>query len=324
MEKRHRDLPLNQLRTFSIAARHSTLTAAARYMGISQVAVSRQIKALEDFLGVRLFERGPRSVRLTDAGRLFGHEIAEAFDKLDDATHRFLSEESADTINLRIYPTLAHHWLLPRLSGFVESHPECRICLDTTVKPLDFRNTELDVAIQLGNGDWSNARALKLFDEVIDVVCSPDYAARLQESVARRNLAGADMLYARYRRRVWDVWAERAGVSIDRNRGLEFDSSLLAYNAAERGYGLAIGQMDLLENELAEGRLVRPFNSPVDTGSAFYVIWPTMKSLPAHVRHFIDWLVRLSTEGQNSADQDLPRARHAPARDRLPDTEENP
>jgi LysR family glycine cleavage system transcriptional activator len=296
MDSTRRDLPLNQLRTFSITARHSTLTAAAQHLGVSQVAVSRQIKALEAFLGVKLFERGPRSVRLTDAGRLFGHEVAEAFDKLDDATHRFLSEEGARTINLRIYPTLAHHWLLPRLSGFIKAHPDWRIHLDTAVKPLDFRNTELDVAVQLGHGDWSNARSRKLFDEVIDVVCSPAYAQGMAEAVAGRILAGADLLHAKYRRRVWEVWAEAAGVAIDRNRSLEFDSSLLAYNAAERGYGLAIGQIDLLERELADGRLVRPFDSPVRTGAAFYVVWPTMKSVPPQVRRFIDWLVEVCGE----------------------------
>ena len=296
MEDTRPDLPLNQLRTFSIAARHSTLTAAAQHLGVSQVAVSRQIKALEAFLGVKLFERGPRSVRLTDAGRLFGHEVAEAFDKLDDATHRFLSEEGAKTITLRIYPTLAHHWLLPRLSRIIKAHPDTRIHLHTTVKPLDNRNTELDVAVQLGHGDWSNARSRKLFDEVIDVVCSPAYAEGMAAAVAGRNLAGADLLYAKYRRRVWEVWAEAAGVAIDRNPGLEFDSSLLAYNAAERGYGLAIGQIDILERELADGRLVRPFDSPVRTGAAFYVVWPNMKSAPLQVRQFIDWLVDVCGE----------------------------
>jgi LysR family glycine cleavage system transcriptional activator len=294
MQKRRPDLPLNQLRTFSVAARHSTLTAAAQTLGVSQVAVSRQIKALEDYLDIKLFERGPRSVRLTDAGRLFGQEVAEAFDKLDDATLRLLSEESAGTINVRVYPTFAHHWLLPRLGDFVSQFPDCRIHLDTVVRPLDFRNTELDVAVQLGHGDWSNARSRKLFNEVVDLVCSPNYARRLSESVARRNLANADLLYAKYRRRVWEIWAEQAGVEIDRNRGLEFDSSLLAYNAAERGYGLAIGQIDLLDSELADGRLVCPFGKPVSTGSAFHVVWPTMTSASAHVRHFIDWLLETS------------------------------
>lgn len=296
MQKSRLDLPLNQLRIFSVAARHSTLTAAAQYLGVSQVAVSRQIKALEDFLGVKLFDRGPRSVRLTDAGKLFGHEVAEAFDKLDDATHRLLSEENSNSINVRIYPTLAHHWLLPRLGDFVARHPDCRIHLDTVVKPLDFRNTELDVAVQLGHGNWSNARSRKLFEEVVDAVCSPRYAERLSKAVVSRNLTDADLLYAKYRRRVWEIWAEQADIEIDRNRGLEFDSSLLAYNAAERGYGLAIGQVGLLSSELTEGKLVCPFDSPVSTGAAFHVVWPNMKSTPVHVRHFIDWL--LETSGQ--------------------------
>lgn len=297
MEKGRLDLPLNQLRVFSVAARHSTLTAAAQYLGVSQVAVSRQIKALEDFLDMKLFERGPRSVRLTEAGKLFGHEVAEAFDKLDDATHRLLSERSSDHINLRIYPTLAHHWLLPRLGAFVAQNPDCRFHFDTTVKPLDFRNTDLDLAIQLGHGNWSNARSRKLFDEVVDAVCSPDYGKRLSNALASRTLADCDLLFAKYRRRVWEIWAEQARIRIDDTRSLDFDSSLLAYNAAERGYGLAIGQIGLLDNELASGKLICPFEKPVKTGAAFHVVWPTMKATPPHVRRFIDWL--LETSGQN-------------------------
>lgn len=289
---------MNQLRVFSVAARHTTLTAAAQYLGVSQVAVSRQIKALEDFLGVKLFERSPRSVRLTDAGKLFGHEVAEAFDKLEDATHRLLSEDRSKSVNVRIYPTLAHHWLLPRLGDFVARYPDCGIHLDTAVKPLDFRNTELDVAVQLGHGNWSNARSRMLFEEIVDAVCSPGYAERLSATVDSRSLADTTLLHAKYRRRVWEIWAEKAGVEIGESRCLEFDSSLLAYNAAEHGYGLAIGQVGLLGGELAEGKLVCPFESPVGTGAAFHVIWPTMKSAPVHVRHFIDWL--LETSGQDA------------------------
>ena len=296
MQKGRRDLPLNQLRVFSVASRHTTLTAAAQYLGVSQVAVSRQIKALEDFLGVRLFERGPRSVRLTEAGKLFALEVAEAFDKLEDATHRLLSEDRSNSVNVRIYPTLAHHWLLPRLGDFVARHPDCGIHLDTAVKPLDFRNTELDVAVQLGHGNWSNARSRRLFEEVVDAVCSPGYAERLATAVASRSLADADILHAKYRRRVWEIWAEKAGVDIGRSRGLEFDSSLLAYNAAEHGYGLAIGQVDLLGGALSDGKLVRPFESPVSTGAAFHVIWPTIKPTPVHVRRFIDWLLEISCQ----------------------------
>ncbi|KJS20956.1 MAG: LysR family transcriptional regulator [Hoeflea sp. BRH_c9] len=296
MDKRYRNLPLNQLRTFSIAARHRTFTAAATDMGVSQVAISRQISALETYLGIKLFERGPRSVRLTEAGRAFGREISEAFDRLEEATHRTLSDESSTTINIRIYPTLAHHWLLPKLADFTERHPGYRIRLDTVVEPLDFRSTNLDLAVQLGHGDWSNAKSRKLFDEQVDVVCSPGYAQRFGNFTTRDSFDQAELLHAKYRRREWEVWASGADIEINHQRGMEFDSSVLAYCAARKGFGLALGQIDLLQDELEKGELICPVDRPVRTGSAFYVIWPTMKSTSVRTRHLIDWLLDISRE----------------------------
>ncbi|MCF8483008.1 MAG: LysR family transcriptional regulator [Rhodospirillum sp.] len=291
MDQRYRNLPLNPLRAFSIASRHRTFTAAANHMGVSQVAISRQIAILENYLGVKLFERSSRSVKLTDVGRAFGHEIAGLFDDLERATQRLLTDENESTINLRIYPTFAHHWLLPRLADFKRLHPEYRIRLDTVVEPLDFRGTHLDVALQLGQGSWRDAKCRKLFNETVDVVCSPDYAAQFDDFQPLGRLEEAELLHAKYRRREWEIWAAEAGVEINHRKGTEFDSSLLLYSATKQGFGLAVGQVDLLRKELDDGELVRPLNRPLETGSAFYVIWPTMKSVSTKTRRFIDWLL---------------------------------
>lgn len=296
MNDRYRNLPLNPLRAFAIASRHRTFTAAANHMGVSQVAISRQIAILENYLGVKLFERSSRSVKLTAVGRAFGHEIASLFDELERATQRILSNENETTINLRIYPTFAHHWLLPRLADFQERYPDYRVRLDTVVEPLDFRGTHLDLALQLGHGTWRDAKCRKLFDEVVDVVCSPTYADRFGGFKTLDALDDAEILHAKYRRREWEVWAGETGIEIDHREGTEFDSSLLAYSATKQGFGLAVGQIDLLRNELDAGELVRPLNRPVATGSAFYVIWPTTKSVSTKTRRFIDWL--LETVGE--------------------------
>lgn len=307
MDRRYRDLPLNPLRAFAVASQHKTFTSAARHMGVSQVAISRQISTLEDYLGVKLFERGARSVKLTDVGRSFGQEIAVLFEQLEQATHGVLSEESENAIKLRTYPTFAQHWLLPRLKEFQSLYPEYRVRLDTTVEPLDFRGTHLDVAIQLGHGTWRDARSRKLFEERVDVVCSPDYARAHNGFAAPADLARAELLHARYRRKEWEIWADESGREIDHASGQEFDSSLLVYQAAQHGFGLALGQVDLLTQELDSGRLMRPFNQPVETGAAFHVIWPTMKSVSARTKRFVDWLLDVS--GQ-------PRAFYKRGRDR--------
>lgn len=290
MAKTRPTLPLNPLRAFAVAVGHKTFTSAAVEMGVSQVAISRQISILENHLGVQLFERGSRSVRLTEVGRAFGADVAAIFDELERVTQRLVDHETDRTIQLRVYPSVAHYWLMPRLPDFQARHPDLRLRLDTTVAPLDFRGTQLDAAIQLGQGGWREARSRPLFAETVDVVCSPDYLRRhpLHDPA---DVAGAELLHSRYRRRAWQDWAERMALDLPFREGVEFDSSLLTYSAAQQGLGLAMGQVPILAGELARGALVQPFGAPVPTGAAFHVIWPTTLSVAAKTRHFIDWLL---------------------------------
>ena len=284
-------LPLNALRAFAVAVRFDTFTAAANHMGVSQVAISRQISLLEQRIGVKLFERGPRSVTLTPAGRAFGHEIAELFDDLEDATTRILSRERENTINLRIYPTFAHHWLLPRLRGFRDLYPDYRIRLDTRIERLDFTGTHLDLAVHLGNGNWPGGKGRKLFDDVADLVCSPAYAARHNHFRDPADLAQARLLHSRFRGTVWDQWVASSGVTLERTNGVVYDSSVLAYSAALQGHGLAMGQIAILHAELEAGTLVRPFNHAIHTGLAYHVVWPTERGILTKTRHLVDWLL---------------------------------
>lgn len=290
MSRTRPTLPLNPMRTFSVACRHPTFTSAAVELGVTQVAVSRQISILEGYLGVQLFERDKRAARLTDIGRYFGQEIAGHFDQLEDATQRLLQMESKRTVHLRVYPSVAHFWLLPRLSTFHDQYPELRVRLDTKVQPLDFRGTHLDAAIQLGSGIWQDAKARKLFDERIDVVGAPTYIEAL-DLTEFNGLDNAQLLHARYRRRAWEQWADMQGISLVQEAGMEFDSSLLAYSAATQGFGLAMGQLDLLAGEIGKGHLITPFFNPVKTGMAFQIIWPRSRSVGTHTRLFIDWLL---------------------------------
>lgn len=291
MDGQYRALPLNPLRAFAVASRHRSFTAAANYMGVSQVAISRQISTLENYLGVKLFDRDARSVKLTEAGRAFSQEISGLFDDLEAATKRVRERQNDFTVNLRVYPTFAHYWLMPRLQGFMEQYPDFRIQLETTVEPLDFRGTHLDVAIQLGHGVWRDSKCRELFPEIVDIVCSPSYAEGLTTRGNGRTLESSRLLHAKYRRREWEIISRVSGFSVDRLEGMEFESSLLLYKAAQEGFGLAIGQLELIADEIRSGTLVRPFNLSVDTGAAFYVVWPTLKSVSPPARRFVDWIL---------------------------------
>lgn len=291
MERRRLNLPLNPLRSFAVASRHKTFTAAARELGVSQVAISRQIAILEDYLDVSLFERGVRSAKLTEVGRAFGMEIAVLFDDLERATQRMISHETEGTVNLRVHPTVAHHWLMPKLRDFTRQYPDIRVRFDTRVEPLDFRGTHLDVALQLGNGDWRDARSRKLWDEEVDVVCSQAYLDSLGGMQDPADVAKGELLHSRYRRRAWEFWSRANKLDIDFNAGTDFETSLLTFSAAQQGFGLAIGQLGLLDDMIRDGHLVRPLNMRIPTGAAFYVIWPTTVSVGVKTKHFIDWLL---------------------------------
>jgi LysR family transcriptional regulator, glycine cleavage system transcriptional activator len=291
MQRRRINLPLNPLRSFAVATRHKTFTAAAQELGVSQVAISRQISILEDFLDVSLFERGVRSAKLTEVGRAFGLEISGLFDDLERATQRMISHETEGTVNLRVHPTVAHHWLMPKLRNFTRRHPDIRVRFDTRVEPLDFRGNHLDVALQLGNGDWRDTRTRKLWDEEVDVVCSPSYAEAIGGLSSPKDVTKGELLHSRYRRRSWEFWARAVGVDMDFNTGTDFETSLLTVSAAEQGLGLTIGQLGLLDDVINAGRLVRPLDMRIPTGAAFYVIWPTTVSVSVKTKRFIDWLL---------------------------------
>lgn len=291
MNEKYKNLPLNPLRAFAIASHHRTFTAAAEYMGISQVAISRQIAILENYLGIKLFERGARSVKLTEMGRSFGYEIAPLFDSLEHATSRVLSDQREHTISLRTYPTFAHHWLLPRLAKFKDIHPELDVKLDTTVEPLDFRGTHLDLAIQLGHGDWRDSKWRILFEEELDAVCTPQYAQKVGGLTKIDDLNDATLLHSKYRRRAWADWASSMEIDLDHRAGMEFQSSLLTYSATRNGLGIAMGQVNVLQHDLEQGTLVQPFACPHKTGASFHLVWPTTRSIAPKTKRLIDWLL---------------------------------
>jgi len=291
MTPTRKTVPLNPLRAFALASRHATFTAAAKEMGVTQVAISRQISILENYLGAQLFERRRQSVKLTPLGRALGQQIAPLFDQIESVTFDVLQAERQQVVNLRAYPTFAYNWLMPKLGAFKQQNPNFDIRLDTTVAPLDFRGTQLDIAIQLGNGDWPGTRARKLFDEYLDAVCSPDYLEAFGNFRTPESLMEANLLHARYRRREWEFWASANNVEVDIQRGYEFQTSLLTYSAAINGLGLAMGQLDLIEEDLKTGKLVRPFQKAIKTGNAFWIVWPSDLSVDAMTRKLIDWVL---------------------------------
>ncbi|QRE74952.1 LysR family transcriptional regulator [Methylobacterium aquaticum] len=298
--------PLNPLHVFEVAARLGGFGRAAGELNVTQSAVSRQIAVLEGFLGVRLFHRERHGATLTEAGRLYAAEINEPFARIAAATARLSDEKVGETLHVRAYATFATRWLIPRLPSLKARYPRLDIRLSNIVRPVDFTRETVDVAIQLGTGQWPGTRSALLLPDVIQPVCSPALAA---------GLAGGDpallrtrqLLHSYYRRRDWPDWLAAANVhDVDVGRGMVFESSVLTYQAAAEGLGVAMGQVLLLKDEIASGRLVPLFDRPVRRDLGLYAVWPLDRPSSRKLDLFLAWL---EAEAGHAASAEIAGAR---------------
>jgi LysR family glycine cleavage system transcriptional activator len=283
--------PLNALRFFESVARTQNLTAAAQQLHVSQSAVSRQITSLESYLGVDLFRRERHGVALTQAGAAYAVEVLRAFEIMGHATERLRAHCSSSHLHLRTYTTFTAYWLIPRLHDFQRRYPDVEVLISNAVKDVDFDRDAVDLAIQFGDGQWPRVQADLLFHDEIEPVCSPSYLQAAGGDSER--LLVARLLAAHYRSADWPTWLSATGRS-ETAAGAErmqFSNSLLAWQAAQKGLGMAIGQVALLRDEFESGMLVRPFNQPVRGPKAFYLVRPAMQQRTRKVEVFRDWLL---------------------------------
>lgn len=285
--------PLNPLRVFECAARHGSFTKAADELFVSQSAVSRQIAALEDYLGVKLFVREQGGVRLTSEGNRYQREVGPAFSSIASATERLRRASVSSPLKLRVYATFAAKWLIRRLNDFHEKNPDIHVRISTSVAPVSFAKDDVDGAIQFGDGNWVDGDAEFLFGDQIEPVCSPSLldtgpAMQIPEDVFKHRL-----LHSRYRRIDWQDWLSSVGLALpDERDPMVFPSSLLTYQAAVDGMGIAIGQVRMLQTEFKSGLLTRPFQRPLERDLAYYFVLPKGQEPSPKLRVFRDWLRR--------------------------------
>lgn len=293
--------PLNPLKVFEVVARTSNLTTAATELHVSQSAVSRQIAVLEEYLGVQLFTRERVGVRLTEVGQAYALRVGPAFEEISDATTFITQKYSDNVIRLRTYTTLTARWLIPRLPRFKVQYPDVEVNIANSSAPLDFSAEQCDLAIVFGEGNWPDADATLLLEDVIEPVCSPAFldaaqgGARLLE-----NLQGKRLLVSKYRKNDWPIWLAHAGMSevFDKAEKMIFSSSILTWQAATDGLGIAIGQQHMLDADLRSGRLVRPFSNPLRTGKGQYIVTPSLQRYSQKIASFKEWLVHEAQETQ--------------------------
>lgn len=282
--------PLNALRAFEAAARHLSFTLAADELHVTQAAVSHQIKGLEEWLEIPLFHRRNRSLALTEAGASYLPRLSAALDTIAEATERLTRVSSPRTLTVSCLPSFASKWLLPRLTRFQASHPNLDVLLETTPNVTDFTRQEVDIAIRMGSGRWPGVKVELLMTEVLFPVCSPALLTgpkplREPADLAHHTLIHDDFAIG------WENWSHAAGLSgIDFRRGPRFTDSALMVQAAIGGRGVCLARDALVRDDLAAGRLVRPFSTQVPGLEAYYVVAPSHHFDRPKVKAFRDWL----------------------------------
>jgi LysR family glycine cleavage system transcriptional activator len=288
--------PLNALRAFEAAARHLSFKKAAEELFVTPGAVSRQIGNLEFFVGQKLFARHNGKVALTEAGHSYGREIAEALGHIAAATAAVRRRAPRHMLKVKLPPTCAMRWLVPRLAGFHALYPEIAVQVMTSHEPVDFRLEDVDVAIWYGNKPASGFHCELLFPEVLIPVCSP-LVAREIAAKAPKDLVGQVLLHSIVRPNDWRLWFEAAGVGdflVDRT--ILFENSSLTYEGAMAGLGIAIAQLAFVKEELERGSLAVPIDMPLNSAWGYYLIYPRDRA-SAKIRAFHKWI---SAAGQKT------------------------
>lgn len=284
--------PLNALRTFEAAARHLSFTKAAGELFVTQAAVSHQIRALEEHLGALLFRRMNRALVLTDEGQALLPAVREAFDRLSAGVRRVQDLCCGGALTISTTPSFAASWLAGRLARFQALHPEIELQLSATARLVDFAREGVDCGIRYGMGDWPGLVGDRLFQTALLPVCSPLLLDGAKPLRRPEDLAQHTLLHALDDPDDWRLWLRAAGVDgVDPTRGLKFDSVPLVVQAAIRGAGVGIGGRQLVEAELAEGRLVAPFDLEVPDACAYYFVAPEAADDQPKVVAFRTWLL---------------------------------
>lgn len=289
---------LNGLRAFEAAARHLSFTRAASELNVTQTAISHQIRRLEAQLGLRLFLRRNRSLALTREAELYLPAVRAAFEDLRRATERLQRPGRERLLIVSTMASLAAKWLLPRLAQFQEAHPGIEVRISSSSHLVDFQREEVDLAIRYGRGHWPGLAARWLMAEDIFPVCSPALLKGPKPLKRPQDLAHHTLIHGSLTREDWQVWLTAAGLPrlLATRPGLTFDLSLMAFQAAIDGLGVALGRSALVEADIEAGRLVVPFDVKLPAEAGYYVVTPEETADTPKIALFRDWLIQAAAK----------------------------
>lgn len=297
-------LPLSAIRIFEAAARLKSFTRAADELGVSQAAVSWQVKALEQRLDQPLFTRLPREVTLTPAGERLSRAATEALGVLRSAVSDLVEAEEG-VLSITTVQSIGGHWLAPRLGGFQIAHPRIAVRLDASSRVVDLQREGFDLALRAGSGDWPGLEAHLLVPSAQTPLCTPAFLAQVGGFSSPSDLLHAPRIGAPA---FWATWFEAAGVEVGEDRAprLSADAQALEVATALAGQGVALGSPIFFAQEIAQGRLAAPFDIIARYGAGYWLAYPAERRRVRKIAAFRDWILE-----QAAADPLIARYRAA-------------
>ncbi|MEM9458487.1 MAG: transcriptional regulator GcvA [Myxococcota bacterium] len=285
---------LPALQTFEAAARLGSFTAAARELHVTQGAVSHQIRALEDHLGYLLFARFPRRVELTREGRVLSEAVTRGLTYIAEALRLLEQQRGRRWLSVSASHSFAVRWLVPRLDEFGRLHPESDVRISSTNRMADPRHEDIDLCIRFGEGGYPGLDSEVLITEEVFPVCSPQRLrdAPLHEPADLRHhpLLHDDVLLDHPQRPSWERWLALAGVELPSLAGPHFSHTSMTMTAAVAGQGVALGRTCLVIDDIAAGRLIRPFGPTMTCPFSYWLVAPRGGLDRKAVAHFVTWL----------------------------------
>ena len=284
--------------------RHGSFSRAAEELFVTQSAVSRQIKLIEESLGIILFERRNRRIILTPSGAQYQYVVRDAFDRIESATHKLREHASLSQINISILPTFAIQWLMPRLRLFIENFPDIDLRISMSTEDINFSQDEFDVAIRLSTMDSrlpennkrrSQIRVAHLFPDVLVPVCNKDYLEREGPILHPDDVRGHVLLHTSTRQNAWPEWLTTQGVDeLSKADDLWFGHFFMTHQAAIQGKGIAMLPLVVVEADLESEKLVPALNAPVQSVSWYSMFYRPQIEEEKSFRQFHAWLTEES------------------------------
>ncbi|WP_428637040.1 transcriptional regulator GcvA [Shewanella sp.] len=283
--------PLNALRAFEAAARHLSFTRAGEELFVTHGAISKQIKSLETYLNISLFQRQHKQLCLTPEGERYLRHISSALQSISQSTQELISQPVlAQALSINVLPSLTINWLIPRLEEFKARHPHLYVDLSIGDFQVDFTQDKYDVAIRSATARPRHCHVLKLMDEDLCLVCSPQLAKQIH---SLEDINQMTLLKHTTRPGLWALWADEVGLNLTTDKMLGMEHFYMLSQAAVSGMGLALIPRFFIEKELAEGSLVIPLSTSFISPYAYYVLTPKANERPLKAQAFIDWLLEI-------------------------------